>query len=148
MLARWRATPNRRLVPARLVPFIALIVVIVFFSITGGTRFLSVNNALFLIQQSAVIAIPASALTEANREPAVWIVDPKALTVSTRGIEILRRGYNFTDGSDGFGHLDAGLFFIAFGRNPLPQVIPMQALSEMVRLRATRDATAAASAAP
>ena len=34
------------------------------------------------------------------------------------GIKILRRGYNFTDGSDGFGHLDAGLFFIAFVRNP------------------------------
>ena len=42
------------------------------------------------------------------------------------GIEILRRGYNFTDGSDGFGHLDAGLFFIAFVRNPLTQFIPMQ----------------------
>ncbi|MCW2686406.1 MAG: Iron-dependent peroxidase, partial [Mycobacterium sp.] len=43
------------------------------------------------------------------------------------GIEILRRGYNFTDGSDGLGHLDAGLFFIAFVRNPLTQFIPMQA---------------------
>ena len=43
------------------------------------------------------------------------------------GIEILRRGYNFTDGSDGFGHLDAGLFFLAFVRNPLTQFIPMQA---------------------
>jgi deferrochelatase/peroxidase EfeB len=42
------------------------------------------------------------------------------------GIEILRRGYNFTDGSDGFGHLDAGLFFIAFVRNPITQFIPMQ----------------------
>jgi deferrochelatase/peroxidase EfeB len=42
------------------------------------------------------------------------------------GIEILRRGYNFTDGSDGFGHLDAGLFFIAFVRNPVTQFIPMQ----------------------
>jgi ribose/xylose/arabinose/galactoside ABC-type transport system permease subunit len=62
-LARWRTTPNRRIVPARLVPFIALIVVIVFFSITGGTRFLSVNNALFLFQQSAVIAIPAFGVT-------------------------------------------------------------------------------------
>ena len=47
------------LVPARLVPFLALIVVVVFFSITGGTRFLSLNNASFLLQQSAVIAIPA-----------------------------------------------------------------------------------------
>lgn len=43
------------------------------------------------------------------------------------GIEILRRGYNFTDGTDGFGHLDAGLFFIAFVRNPDTQFIPMQA---------------------
>lgn len=42
------------------------------------------------------------------------------------GIEILRRGYNFTDGSDGFGHLDAGLFFIAYCRNPLTQFVPMQ----------------------
>ncbi|MGC0362831.1 deferrochelatase/peroxidase EfeB [Rhodococcus sp. 27YEA15] len=42
------------------------------------------------------------------------------------GIEILRRGYNFTDGSDGFGHLDAGLFFIAYCRNPIDQFVPMQ----------------------
>lgn len=42
------------------------------------------------------------------------------------GLKILRRGYNFTDGSDGFGHLDAGLFFIAFCRNPLEQFVPMQ----------------------
>jgi ribose transport system permease protein len=62
-ISAWRATPNRRLIPARLVPFVALIVVIVFFGITGGTRFLSVNNALFLIQQSAVIAIPAFGVT-------------------------------------------------------------------------------------
>ena len=40
------------------------------------------------------------------------------------GIEILRRGYNFTDGSDGFGHLDAGLFFIAFVRNPDHELHP------------------------
>ncbi len=40
------------------------------------------------------------------------------------GIKILRRGYNFTDGSDGFGHLDAGLFFIAFVRRPDHEVHP------------------------
>ena len=34
------------------------------------------------------------------------------------GIRILRRGYNFTDGSDGVGHLDAGLFFLAYMRDP------------------------------
>ena len=42
------------------------------------------------------------------------------------GVQILRRGYNFTDGSDGFGHLDAGLFFIAYCRNPHTQFVPMQ----------------------
>ncbi|SDE16491.1 iron uptake transporter deferrochelatase/peroxidase subunit [Rhodococcus tukisamuensis] len=42
------------------------------------------------------------------------------------GIQILRRGYNFTDGSDGFGHLDAGLFFIAYCRDPQTQFVPMQ----------------------
>jgi deferrochelatase/peroxidase EfeB len=42
------------------------------------------------------------------------------------GIQVLRRGYNFTDGSDGFGHLDAGLFFIAFNRDNGKQFVPMQ----------------------
>jgi deferrochelatase/peroxidase EfeB len=42
------------------------------------------------------------------------------------GIRILRRGYNFTDGSDGVGHLDAGLFFLAYMRNPQRQFVPMQ----------------------
>ncbi|MGW5316924.1 iron uptake transporter deferrochelatase/peroxidase subunit [Nocardia thailandica] len=56
------------------------------------------------------------------------------------GIQILRRGYNFTDGSDGFGHLDAGLFFIAYCRDPQKQFVPMQhnlarrdALNEYIR---------------
>lgn len=42
------------------------------------------------------------------------------------GVRILRRGYNFTDGSDGQGHLDAGLFFLAFVRDPGRQFVPMQ----------------------
>ena len=42
------------------------------------------------------------------------------------GIQILRRGYNFTDGVDGVGHLDAGLFFIAFCRDAHAQFVPMQ----------------------
>ena len=42
------------------------------------------------------------------------------------GMRILRRGYNFTDGSDGQGHLDAGLFFIAFMRDAHRQFVPMQ----------------------
>jgi deferrochelatase/peroxidase EfeB len=42
------------------------------------------------------------------------------------GAKMLRRGYNFTDGSTELGRLDAGLFFIAFVRNPDEHYIPMQ----------------------
>jgi deferrochelatase/peroxidase EfeB len=42
------------------------------------------------------------------------------------GTKILRRGYNFTDGTDGLGHLDAGLFFICFNRDSRKQFVPMQ----------------------
>ncbi|MFV0308385.1 MAG: Dyp-type peroxidase, partial [Desertimonas sp.] len=43
------------------------------------------------------------------------------------GLKMLRRGYNFTDGMDPVtGRLDAGLFFIAFVRNPATQFIPVQ----------------------
>ena len=42
------------------------------------------------------------------------------------GVRILRRGYNFTDGTDGQGHLDAGLFFLAFMRDAHRQFVPMQ----------------------
>jgi deferrochelatase/peroxidase EfeB len=42
------------------------------------------------------------------------------------GTRMLRRGYNFTDGSDRLGRLDAGLFFIAFVRDPDKHYIPMQ----------------------
>ena len=31
---------------------------------------------------------------------------------------MLRRGYNFVDGTNALGGLDAGLFFIAFVRDP------------------------------
>jgi deferrochelatase/peroxidase EfeB len=34
------------------------------------------------------------------------------------GIKILRRGYSFTDGLERLGQLDAGLFFLAFMRDP------------------------------
>ena len=42
------------------------------------------------LESEPVIAIPASALTELNRQPALWIVDPKGLTVSLRNVELLR----------------------------------------------------------
>jgi deferrochelatase/peroxidase EfeB len=39
---------------------------------------------------------------------------------------MLRRGYNFTDGSDGLGHLDAGLFFLAYQKDVRKSFIPVQ----------------------
>lgn len=43
------------------------------------------------------------------------------------GARMLRRGYNYTDGSDGLGRLDAGLFFLCYVRDPAAQYIPLQA---------------------
>ncbi|GAA2497762.1 iron uptake transporter deferrochelatase/peroxidase subunit [Streptomyces thermolineatus] len=42
------------------------------------------------------------------------------------GATILRRGYSFTDGTDGLGRLDAGLFFIAYQRDPRSGFVPVQ----------------------
>jgi membrane fusion protein, multidrug efflux system len=42
------------------------------------------------LESEPAIAIPATALMELNRQPAVWIVDPKNLTVSMRNVELLR----------------------------------------------------------
>ncbi|WP_344579607.1 iron uptake transporter deferrochelatase/peroxidase subunit [Nonomuraea roseoviolacea] len=39
---------------------------------------------------------------------------------------LLRRGYNYVDGSDGLGRLDAGLFFIAYQRDPRTAFVPVQ----------------------
>ncbi len=59
---------------------------------------------------------------------------------SNNGVQLLRRGYSFVDGSDGLCHLDSGLFFIAFCRDPQTQYVPLQnklaandAMSEYLR---------------
>jgi deferrochelatase/peroxidase EfeB len=46
---------------------------------------------------------------------------------SNNGVKLLRRGYNFVDGSDGLGRLGAGLFFMAYQRDPRRQFVPVQA---------------------
>ncbi len=64
----------------------------------------------------------------ADGRPAIPVDAHVALAHESRldGIRILRRGYTFTDGSDGLGHLDAGLFFVAFMRDAQRQFVPMQ----------------------
>jgi deferrochelatase/peroxidase EfeB len=50
------------------------------------------------------------------------------------GVRMLRRGYNFVDGSNDIGGLDAGLFFVAYVRDPRTHFIPVQ------RAMTTQDA--------
>ncbi|WP_405873452.1 MULTISPECIES: iron uptake transporter deferrochelatase/peroxidase subunit [unclassified Streptomyces] len=45
---------------------------------------------------------------------------------SNHGVTILRRGYSFTDGTDGLGRLEAGLFFLAYQRDVRKGFIPLQ----------------------
>ncbi|MGI3781737.1 MAG: Dyp-type peroxidase, partial [Janthinobacterium lividum] len=42
------------------------------------------------------------------------------------GVELLRRGYNFVDGSTSLGRMDAGLFFMAYVTDPRTHYIPLQ----------------------
>ncbi|MGJ7420299.1 iron uptake transporter deferrochelatase/peroxidase subunit, partial [Streptomyces cinereoruber] len=59
---------------------------------------------------------------------------------TNRGATMLRRGYSFTDGTDGLGRLEAGLFFLAYQRDVRTGFVPVQtslaradALNEYVR---------------
>lgn len=52
----------------------------------------------------------------------VAVVHPHA----HEGARMLRRGFNYTDGSDGLGRLDAGLFFIAFVVDARTHFVPIQ----------------------
>ncbi|GLW67524.1 peroxidase [Actinomadura rubrobrunea] len=59
---------------------------------------------------------------------------------SNGGARILRRGYSYTDGTDGLGRLDAGLFFLAYQRDIRRGFLPLQtrlarsdALNEYIR---------------
>ncbi len=45
------------------------------------------------------------------------------------GATMLRRGYNYVEGSDGLGHLDAGLFFLSYQRDPATFVSVQAALA-------------------
>ncbi|MBH1933435.1 deferrochelatase/peroxidase EfeB [Streptomyces sp. AV19] len=64
-------------------------------------------------------------------EPSLKVMKPDAHVRlahpdSNGGATILRRGYSFTDGTDGLGRLDAGLFFIAYQRDVRDGFIPVQ----------------------
>ncbi|MGY4718834.1 iron uptake transporter deferrochelatase/peroxidase subunit [Naumannella huperziae] len=59
------------------------------------------------------------------------LIDPRSHVAlahpdANDGVQLLRRGYNFVDGSTRLGRLDAGLFFLAFVTDPRTHFIPMQ----------------------
>jgi len=58
------------------------------------------------------VQVPASALTEANGRPAVWVVDPRSETVALRGIGVLR--YDAADAVVSKG-LDPGEIVVTAG---------------------------------
>jgi len=67
----------------------------------------------------------------AKGDDGAQLIDPKshvhlAHPDANGGAKILRRGYNFVDGSNGLGQLSAGLFFICYQRNPLEQFARIQ----------------------
>ncbi|GAB2930165.1 iron uptake transporter deferrochelatase/peroxidase subunit [Rhodococcus aerolatus] len=72
-------------------------------------------------------ALPLGTMTSSGplipEDAHVRLASPQA----NGGAQMLRRGYTFTDGTDGLGHLDAGLFFLAFVRDPAVQYVPVQA---------------------
>jgi deferrochelatase/peroxidase EfeB len=80
--------------------------------LSGGTEFTAPDFAL------------------AGREDAPLIDEAAHVRLAhpdqNKGNSILRRGYNFVDGNDDLGRLNAGLFFICFQRDPRTQFVPLQ----------------------
>ncbi len=71
---------------------------------------------------------PDFALTGADGQP---VISPTSHVAAAHpdnngGAVMLRRGYNFVDGNDALGRLDAGLFFLAYQRDPRTSFIPVQ----------------------
>ena len=67
-------------------------------------------------------AMPGSDGPVIPRDSHVSVVHPD----HNGGARMLRRGYNFVDGTDALGGLNAGLFFLAYVRDPRTHFIPVQ----------------------
>ena len=68
------------------------------------------------LSASPTIEIPASALTEFDRRPAVWVVDPSALNVALRNVEVLRHNPATVAIANG---LDSGEIVVTAGAQAL-----------------------------
>lgn len=72
--------------------------------LSGGTEFTEPN----------FLALSPSGGTKIDPDSHVRLAHPE----TNDGAKLLRRGYNFVDGNDELGRLDAGLFFLSFQRSP------------------------------
>jgi RND family efflux transporter MFP subunit len=83
---------------------------------------------------AAIVSIPASALTQQGRSPAVWVVDPVKSTVSLRDIDVLR--------------FDPGKVILSQGLSPGEVIVTagVQALHPGQRVRPLPQAQTAAAA--
>ncbi|WP_035748873.1 iron uptake transporter deferrochelatase/peroxidase subunit [Arthrobacter sp. 35W] len=80
--------------------------------------------------------VPDFAAKGADGEPVIAADSHIALAAheNNNGVKILRRGYNFTDGLDSVGRLDAGLFFLSFQNDPANFVALQRRLGSSDRL--------------
>jgi deferrochelatase/peroxidase EfeB len=71
---------------------------------------------------------PVDVAAQRSGEPVIPVdAHVRLANQDANGIHILRRGYSFTDGIDlHTGQLDAGLFFLAYQRDPRRQFVPLQ----------------------
>jgi deferrochelatase/peroxidase EfeB len=71
---------------------------------------------------------PDFSATLGGKEPLIPVNSHVRLAAheNNGGIRILRRGYSFTDGMLGNGELDAGLFFMAYQKDPRTQFLTLQ----------------------
>ncbi|ATG51399.1 deferrochelatase/peroxidase EfeB [Brachybacterium vulturis] len=67
------------------------------------------------------------------RDAHIRVVSPH----TNKGASMLRRGFNYTEGSDSLGRIDAGLFFIAYVRDPRESFFPI--LERMVSTDALEE---------
>jgi hypothetical protein len=64
------------------------------------------------LDASPTIEVPASALTQSDRRPALWVVDPASLTVALRSVDVLRHNPATVAIANG---LDAGEIVVTAG---------------------------------
>ncbi|GAA0996920.1 iron uptake transporter deferrochelatase/peroxidase subunit [Subtercola frigoramans] len=79
---------------------------------------------------------PDFAAKAADGSPVIPATSHVALAAheNNGGVKILRRGYNFTDGIDSVGRLDAGLMFISYQKDPAQFVALQSKLGASDRL--------------